>query len=303
MIDIDIPLDSGHAGATQGLLACVSSVTEIPLEELPRPAADLPSTVASLRTWLAGRGLGLVPIENPSGFHWPGYWIAVLGGSDGTGDSNLAAVMFGTPAGVVLSPQDSGLLGRAAARLGVERGYVVAPFDPVSRTDPSPPSLSGHVVALAIAPHAEAEMRQVSEAHAIPGRGVEGDRYAEHAGTFTPRRGSANGHDLTLIEAEVLDDLGLQDRAQLGYVEARRNVVTRGIDLNSLVGRRFRVGDVECVGRRLCEPCAHLERLTRSGVLRALIHRGGLRADVLTEGTICEGDEVEGIEDAGGASH
>ena len=122
MIDIDTPLDSGHPGATQGFLACVSSVTEIPLEELPRPAADLPSTVASLRTWLAERGLGLVAIENPSGFHWPGYWIAVLGGSDGTGDSNLAAVMFGTPAGVVLSPQDSGLLGRAAARLGVERG-------------------------------------------------------------------------------------------------------------------------------------------------------------------------------------
>ena len=185
----------------------------------------------------------------------------------------------------------------------MERGYLVAPFDPVSRTHPSAPSLSGHVVALAIAPRAEAEMRQVSDARAIPGRGLEGDRYAEHAGTFTPRRGSANGHDLTLIEAEVLDDLGLEDRAQPAYVEARRNVVTRGVYLNSLVGRRFRVGAVECVGRRLCEPCAHLERLTRSGVLRALIHRGGLRADILTEGTISDGDEVEAIEDAAGASH
>ena len=73
--------------------------------------------------------------------------------------------------------------------------------------------------------------------------------------------------------------------------DARRNVVTRGIDLNALVGRRFRVGDVECVGRRLCEPCAHLQRLS-PGTLRPLVHRGGLRADLLGDGVIRVGDPV-----------
>jgi MOSC domain-containing protein YiiM len=104
------------------------------------------------------------------------------------------------------------------------------------------------------------------------------------------------GHDLTLIEAEVLDELTLTDGHRLGYTEARRNIVTRGIALNTLVGQRFRVGDVECIGRRLCEPCAHLERLTHPGVLRKLIHRGGLRADILTTGSITEGAAIESLE-------
>jgi MOSC domain-containing protein YiiM len=102
--------------------------------------------------------------------------------------------------------------------------------------------------------------------------------------------------ELTLTEAEVLDELTLTDGHRLGYAEARRNIVTRGIDLNSLVGQRFRVGDVECVGRRLREPCAHLERLTHKGVLRRLIHRGGLRADILTAGSITVGAAIECLE-------
>jgi len=93
----------------------------------------------------------------------------------------------------------------------------------------------------------------------------------------------------------VLDTLRLPG-GRLAPQEARRNVVTRGIDLAALVGRRFRVGDVECFGQRLCEPCAHLERLTaqagKPGVLRALIHKGGLRADVLADGEIGVGDAV-----------
>jgi MOSC domain-containing protein YiiM len=150
---------------------------------------------------------------------------------------------------------------------------------------------------LAIAADAESPMRQVAAARALPGRGLEGDRYAKAAGTFTPRSGKGLGYDLTLIAAEVLDDLTLADGRSLGYTDARRNVVTRGIDLNALVGRRFRVGDVECIGRRLCEPCAHLERLTRPGILRGLIHRGGLRADILTEGSIRAGDDIQPVED------
>ncbi len=92
------------------------------------------------------------------------------------------------------------------------------------------------------------------------------------------------------------DDLALPEGRTLGFAEARRNVVTRGIDLNALVGRRFRVGNVECLGQRLCEPCAHLERLTTKGALRGLIHRGGLRADVLSDGDFKTGDLIETIE-------
>ena len=108
-------------------------------------------------------------------------------------------------------------------------------------------------------------MQQITTARAIPGRGLDGDRYASRIGTFTPRSGRGSGYDLTLIEAEVLDELILPDDKRLEYAEARRNVITRGIDLNTLVGQRFKVGDVECVGRLLWEPCAHLEgSLTRA---------------------------------------
>jgi MOSC domain-containing protein YiiM len=128
-------------------------------------------------------------------------------------------------------------------------------------------------------------MRRIEAAQAHAGRGLEGDRYFDHAGTFSNPH--SNGHEITLIEAEVVDELGLDP------AYARRNVITRGIDLNALVGRRFRVGEAECVGRRLCEPCAHLQRLTHPGILRDLVHRGGLRADILTGGAIRVGDAVE----------
>jgi MOSC domain-containing protein YiiM len=113
----------------------------------------------------------------------------------------------------------------------------------------------------------------------------------------TPANDTARGYDLTLIEAEVLDSLTLPEGTRLSYAEARRNVVTRGIDLNALVGRRFRVGNVECLGQRLCEPCSHLEHLTTKGILRGLIHRGGLRADVLNDGIVAIGDLVETIDE------
>jgi MOSC domain-containing protein YiiM len=129
----------------------------------------------------------------------------------------------------------------------------------------------------------------VEQATVRAGRGLEGDRYCDGRGTFS--NAHARGHDLTLIEAEALDELVLP-AGRLAPEEARRNVVTHGIDLNALVGRRFRVGDVECLGQRLCEPCAHLERLTRPGTLRGLVHRGGLRADALTDGVVRVGDPV-----------
>ena len=295
MLDVELSPDTAGPRILESFRACVSSVLEIPLGEVPQYEENLRAAVAQWRTWLAGRGVGLVPIANASRFQWPGYWIAVLAG---TPDSNeqTAVLMFGSPSGAVLSPQSSALLGRAAADLPIEDGYVVAPFDPALSGESTKPAQRGWVETVAIADRAEAPMQQITTARAIPGLGLDGDRYASHVGTFTPRSGRSSGYDLTLIEAEVLDELTLPDGQRLGYAEARRNIITRGIDLNALVGQRFRVGDVECVGRRLCEPCAHLERLTYRGVLRKLIHRGGLRADILTTGNITVGAAIERLE-------
>jgi MOSC domain-containing protein YiiM len=295
MLDVRLPPDTAQPRIVDSLRACLSSVLEIPLGEVPQYEENLRAGIAQWRTWLAGRGVGLVPIANASRFQWPGYWIAVLAATPESKEQT-AVLMFGSPSGAVLSPQSSALLGRAAADLPIEEGYVVAPFDPAWSADSSPPALRGRVEAIAIAGRAEAPMQEITTARALPGRGLDGDRYAKGVGTFTPRSGRGVGYDLTLIEAEVLDELTLADGQRLGYAEARRNIVTRGLDLNALVGQRFRIGDVECVGRRLCEPCAHLERLTHKGVLRKLIHRGGLRADILTEGSISVGAVIECLE-------
>jgi hypothetical protein len=142
-----------------------------------------------------------------------------------------------------------------------------------------------------VAPAAEAPMRLLEVAHARADRGLDGDRYAAGAGTFSSRAGRRPGYDLTLIDVDVLDELTAAGQT-LDFAGTRRNVLTRGIDVNALVGRRFRIGDVVCEGRRLCEPCVHLDRLSGPGILRPLIHRGGLRADVLTDGEIRLGAPV-----------
>jgi MOSC domain-containing protein YiiM len=289
MIEVELPDSNGTPVLVRSFAACLASATEVDPAEVPLPAANLRGAVAHWRSWLAGLGFGLVPIAQPRTFNWPGYWLAVLG-------DDKAVLMFGTPSGVVLSPQDATLLGRPATDLPVLEGYVVSALDPAS-TDPAPslPSGSGTAVAIAIAEAATGPMLSLDRANALAGRGLEGDRYAAKAGTFTPASDSARGYDLTLIEAEVLDQLSLPGGEKLDYLDARRNIVTRGVDLNRLVGRRFRVGEVMCLGQRLCEPCSHLERLTEKGVLRALIHRGGLRADILRDGLIEVGSPIEPV--------
>lgn len=295
VLDVALPEDSGLPVLTRSFAACLASAIEIPVARLPLPPQELPGAVARWRSWLAGKGLGLVPIADAPKFNWPGYWIALLGTQpeQTDGQNQIAALMFGTPSGVVLSPQDSSLLGHASLELPVQKGYVIANFDPALPAPVALPPLRGTVEAIAIAATATGPMRLIEEAQALAGRGLQGDRYAAKAGTFTPSRSRGYGYDLTLIQAEVLDDLVLDDDRRLGYAEARRNLITRGIDLNALVGRRFKVGEVECVGQRWCEPCAHLERLTTKGVLRGLIHRGGLRADILTDGYIRVGSAIE----------
>jgi MOSC domain-containing protein YiiM len=122
-------------------------------------------------------------------------------------------------------------------------------------------------------------LRPVDSVSAVAGKGLEGDRHFFAEGA---RRGGA----ITLIEAEVLEDVGLSGP------QSRRQVVTRGVRLNDLVGKRFLVGEIECEGVELCEPCLHLQSLTRPGIIEDLLHRGGLNADIVTSGTISVGDTV-----------
>jgi MOSC domain-containing protein YiiM len=281
VIDTDLPTAPEVGALTRGFAACLASVTEVPVTELPLPTGDLSTAVGAWRTWLAGRDSGLVPIADPTRFQWPGWWIAVVQAAD----TEVATVAFGTPPGIVLSPQDPALLGQATAELPITAAYAVASLDPVLRSAAVTPDLHGTVEALAIAPVAEAEMQMLEVARAVAGRGLDGDRYAAGAGTFTPRGDQRPGYDLTLMAAEVLDELTAAGVA-IDFAATRRNVLTRGIDVNALVGRTFRIGDVVCEGLRLCEPCVHLDRLSGPGLLRPLIHKGGLRADVLTDGEI-----------------
>jgi MOSC domain-containing protein YiiM len=183
-------------------------------------------------------------------------------------------VLFGVPPGVVFGSVEADAVAEA---------FVLAAHQPAPRP-PAAPAGQGRVEGIFIASAAEAPIVTLSEASAVAGRGLEGDRYYDGAGTFSP--GGGSGRHLTLVDAAALEEAGVEPS------ESRRNVVVRGIDLDALMGRAFRIGEVECVGRRRCEPCAHLQRLTRPGVLRALVHRGGLRADIVTGGTLRVGDEV-----------
>jgi len=124
----------------------------------------------------------------------------------------------------------------------------------------------------------------VVHARVDAGRGLQGDRYHAGLGTWS-HDPDQTGSDLTLIETEVLEAFGLTGP------QARRNLVTRGIRLNSLVGQSFRIGEIECRGIRLCGPCSGLARHTGDR-LGPLVHRSGLRADILSDGKITVGDPI-----------
>jgi hypothetical protein len=284
VIDTDLPTTPSAGPLARGFAACLASVVEVPVTELPLPDGDLHQALGAWRAWLAERGSGLVPIADPTRFQWAGWWIAVVE-SRQADLPGVATVAFGTPPGIVLSPQDPSLLGLATADLPITTAYAVASLDPVPRPPTAAPVLHGVVEGLAVAPAAEAGMRLLEVASARAGRGLDGDRYAAGAGTFSPRAGHRPGYDLTLMAAEVLDELTAAGHP-VDFAATRRNVLTRGIDVNALVGHPFRIGDVLCAGRRLCEPCVHLDRLSGPGLLRPLIHKGGLRVDILSDGEI-----------------
>jgi MOSC domain-containing protein YiiM len=133
-------------------------------------------------------------------------------------------------------------------------------------------------------------MESVAQVAAIPGQGLEGDRYALKRGTFYKPEPD---YELTLIEAEAIEAIKRDYQIDLPAGDARRNIVTRNLPLNHLVGREFTIGDVRIRGLRLCEPCDHLQKLTGKPVIKGLLHRGGLRAQILTSGTIRVGDTID----------
>jgi len=149
--------------------------------------------------------------------------------------------------------------------------------------------VSGHVEAIFVASEPGELPAPVERVRAYAGRGLEGNRYYWEDGDAPPGRG------ITLIAAEAVDAVALQGDVSIEPAATRRNVLTRGIDVNNLVGKRFRIGDVECEGVELCEPCGHLESMTQPGVIKALVHRGGLNADILSDGEINLGDPVVGV--------
>jgi MOSC domain-containing protein YiiM len=134
-------------------------------------------------------------------------------------------------------------------------------------------------------------MTAVDAVRAIAGKGLEGDRYANHSGTPLEKPGT--GRDVTMIEIESLEAVKRDYGIDLEPVETRRNIITRGVALSHLVGREFRVGEVVLEGVRLAEPCMYLEGLTRPGVRKGLIHRGGLRTRIVSGGMVRAGDAVE----------
>jgi hypothetical protein len=223
--------------------------------------------------WLAQRGLGLVTVTDPAGFRWPGRYLARWGAE--------WSVLFAVPPGV--------LDGRAGAGAPAEI-RIVAAHEVLLPLAAEELRQRGTVELVAIADAAGGPLRALAQARAFAGVGLEGDRYALGTGTFSDDR---SGRSLTLIEAEALEAAGVDP------LEARRNVVVRGVRLDTLRGRRFRIGTAECLGQRRCEPCAHLQRLTRAGILRALVHRGGLRADVLRDGVVRPGDVIEALDERG----
>jgi MOSC domain-containing protein YiiM len=147
------------------------------------------------------------------------------------------------------------------------------------------------VFQILIAESPRREMMSLTETHAIPGKGLEGDRYFSGIGTFSPTPHKAD-FEITFIEKENVEAFAEESGLAFTPEHARRNIVTEGIGLNELVGKDFYVGEVRIRGIRLCEPCNYLAKISFPQTLTGLVHKGGLRAQILSKGSILVGDEI-----------
>ena len=156
----------------------------------------------------------------------------------------------------------------------------------------------GKLEAIFIGPTKGAPLEKVNSARATAGAGLEGDRYSTGNGTFSkdtsknPNKHYPADRQITLIEAEAIEAAARDYEVTIDPAQLRRNLLVRNVPLNHLVGKEFLIGEVRLRGLRLCEPCGHLEKLTTPGIQKALLHRGGLRAEILSGGTLHHGDIV-----------
>lgn len=263
----------------------VESIAGLPVGDL-----DPARYVGHAGERLAAFNLGILSVVNPAGFAWPGHWIAIVEAVDG---ARAPVAMFGVPSGPL---DDAGATALAAGTivealvivpLDLERSHGIGAYGVDAIAD-------GVVTAIFTASAAGAPCVGHDSRRALLGLGLEGDRYATDAGTFS--KPGRNGQALTLVAEESLAQARASG-AEIDEATCRRNVITRGIVLEPLVGRTFSIGDATFRATRLAEPCAHLERVTRPGVLRGMVHLGGIRADIIGEGEIRVGDSIRPLPD------
>jgi hypothetical protein len=269
-------------------LACVATVLELDPAALPPLAGEEdPATGWTVARWLGGLGLGLARLSEPQTFTWPGPWIARV--QPPAGDARFV-VMYGVPSGVVWDPAGQSDGDDEIESEWLTDGFLIAATDIALAQPPLPeaPPGAGSVEGIWIARSAGETAVAVDSVRALAGQGLEGDRHVAGTGTFPS---GLPGSALTLVEAEVCESF----TPSLEPDEHRRNVITRGVALNRLVGHEFTVGGVRCRGARLCEPCTVVQRYAGRPVLRELVHRGGLRADILEDGVILVGDVVRAV--------
>ena len=154
----------------------------------------------------------------------------------------------------------------------------------------------GQVSSVHLAEDGGATMTSPACIEAVAGQGVRGDRYClgKELGHFSAHKGARR--QITLFETEVLEAVLRDHNLVLAPYECRMNVITRGVPLTHLVGRRFRVGDAILRGLKLNEPCSRLEAIVRKRVAKALVHRCGLFAEIVSTGEIRPGDRVTSID-------
>jgi hypothetical protein len=278
----EVTVPAGQPLLAGSFVACLATILEVPPDRLAGLPADTdPAGGWAVSRWLGGLGLGLARVADPVTFAWAGPWLArVRPPADGR---VRYIVMYGVPSGVAWDPAGDG----EVSSDWIEDGFVVAAADIALAhpARPAAPAGDGTVDGIWVAAAAGEPAQGVMAARALAGRGLAGDRHVTGTGTFPS---GLPGSALTLIEAEVCESFA----PPLRPGEHRRNLVTRGIGLNALVGRDFMIGGVRCRGTRLCEPCKVAERYAARPILRALVHRGGLRADILQDGQIRVGDPI-----------
>jgi hypothetical protein len=276
-------LDAGgdRVAPEASLTAVIAAILEADPATMPRFEGADPAAVGMVSRWLGRLGLGAVRVADPTSFSWPGPWIARLRPPAGP---ERFVLMFGVPSGAIWDPAGDGA---PVDNAWIVDGYLLAAADIALARPPLPeaPLGAGQVEAIFVSAMAGEPATALTTARALPGRGLDGDRHVTGDGTFPS---GLPGSALTLIEAEVCESFD----PPLTADDHRRNVVTRGVALNDLVGHEFTLGTVRCKGMRLCEPCTVVQRYAGRPVLRALVHRGGLRADILEEGTFAVGDEL-----------